>query len=83
MRRTIALVGAGVALGLVMLAVSVGPGGDEANADVRCLGGSHWHQHWPAHRDYWHDHGTFTRDGRTYRRYHIHSHDSYRESRCT
>jgi len=79
MRRILALLAATVA----MTGASLVASGNEAQAHAPCGGGSHWHQHWPAHRDYWHDHGTRMRDGHAYRIYHIHQHGAYRETRCT
>lgn len=82
MRKITALLMGIVAL-VAITGATLATTGNEAQAHASCTGISHWHQHWPAHRDYWHDHGTYMRDGNTYRSYHIHSHDSYRETRCT
>ena len=81
--RRITAVFAGLALAAVVAASGWGTNGNVAKAHAPCFGGSHWHQHWPAHSDYWHDHGTFVSGGSTYRSYHIHQHGDYRSTRCT
>jgi Ni/Co efflux regulator RcnB len=80
MRKIVALL-AGVAAMAVSATASVSTSENEAQAHAPCQGGSHWHKH-AAHRDYWHDHGTFKRGGQVYRKYHIHPHGYYRAKRC-
>jgi hypothetical protein len=82
MRRIVALVSLVFAIA-ALAATTLATTSRTAEADAPCSGGSHWHQHWPLHRDYWHDHGWFERDGEVYRRYHIHQHGDYRETLCT
>jgi len=69
MRRIAALL-TGIVAMTAVAGASLPTSGNEAQAHVRCTGGSHWHQH-GFHRDHWVDKGTYTRNGRVIRQYYI------------